>query len=435
MYPSLYLWNKLEQVLETFQPRGISLPAPDSNGWINCFSPLRAEKKPSFSIKPDYDGPGGFMDHATHQRGSLWDLCKLLGIDIPNSGESLLESWEDISSTISGRRIWSCSEYLSRYSEKNWMIQKIVGHRDLAMIYGSPASGKSFLAIDLLISSSLSFPWTSQELFIEDSLNSLYCTEEGLSALPNRINTSLQHYRVMPDRISDKFLISTYVPQLFDQSLPGNVNAFIKEVKDLGFSIDLLVIDTLSSAIMGANENSSQDMRRVLYNIKKIQNELLCSIILIHHKGKSGNEERGSSVIKGDVDCLIEVSLEKGIGKMRCRKIKDASPFPDISFSLSTMNDSCYVNWSVVKPEKEDKRRNKSREMVFSAICKFPRVSVRKLEEITGFSRTQVVRHIKKLEEELLVFSSEGPRRSILYSAIDTIDSIKNLKPKPATFG
>jgi hypothetical protein len=67
------LWPHVEPLIVDAQ-RGKRLPPANSSGWIGPIrSPLREERNPSFSVKPDSEtDPGGFTDHGTGDKGSLW---------------------------------------------------------------------------------------------------------------------------------------------------------------------------------------------------------------------------------------------------------------------------------------------------------------------------------------------------------------------------
>ncbi|HOC43248.1 MAG TPA: hypothetical protein PKJ99_09595 [Thermoanaerobaculales bacterium] len=77
------LWPKVESVVRALQPEGFRWPRANARGWIGpIHSPLREDRNPSFSLKPDSAfEPGGWCDHATGERGSIADLVRRLGLD------------------------------------------------------------------------------------------------------------------------------------------------------------------------------------------------------------------------------------------------------------------------------------------------------------------------------------------------------------------
>ena len=77
------LWPEVEPLIAARQLRG-RMPRPNGNGWIGPLcSPLREDKNPSFSIKPDSEtDSGAWKDHATGESGSMADLARRLGIAV-----------------------------------------------------------------------------------------------------------------------------------------------------------------------------------------------------------------------------------------------------------------------------------------------------------------------------------------------------------------
>jgi len=85
------LWPEVEPVLAARQAKR-TLPKPNREGWIGAIrSPLRDDEEPSFSVKPDTEhDPGAWKDHATGESGSMADLARRLGVEMPskNNGGS-----------------------------------------------------------------------------------------------------------------------------------------------------------------------------------------------------------------------------------------------------------------------------------------------------------------------------------------------------------
>jgi hypothetical protein len=77
------LWPEIEPLIAAKQPHR-RIPKPNAKGWIGpVCSPLREDRNPSFSVKPDSEtDPGGYVDHATGETGSIADLARQLGIEV-----------------------------------------------------------------------------------------------------------------------------------------------------------------------------------------------------------------------------------------------------------------------------------------------------------------------------------------------------------------
>lgn len=245
----------------------------------------------------------------------------------------------------------SLPDLLNRPS-KQWLIEQVLGIGDIGMVYGPPGSGKTFIGVDLTFAACLGRQW-AMRFGIVRPLTVAYCAGEGISGLPDRFAAAAEFYGVseLPN-----FFFYENVPQLFTDSpaLDGAVSMrqFIDDWKtgqaaDELPSLDLLVIDTLHTATAGADENSAQDMGKVLQAIKLAVKELGCAVLVVHHTNKSGNGERGSSALRGAMDFMLKVESTGSKYQLHCEKLKDGERWKDQTYDLVTVSnvDSVRVWW------------------------------------------------------------------------------------------
>jgi RecA-family ATPase len=193
---------------------------------------------------------------------------------------------------------------------KQWLIDDVIGPGDLAMVYGAPGSGKTFVVIDLMLAACSGKAFAGR-FEVARPLTIAYAAGEGRTGLPQRFQAACEYHEIGD---SDLMNLHTYfnVPQLYDTKDPCNATQFVGEYAaaqtagEVG-PLDLLILDTLHSVSAGADENSSQDMGDVLRHAKAIADGLGCAVILVHHTNKAGTGERGSSALRGAMDCMIEV--------------------------------------------------------------------------------------------------------------------------------
>lgn len=228
---------------------------------------------------------------------------------------------------------------------KEWILTEWFGKNDVGMIFGDSAAGKTFVAIDLMVSGMLEKRFANKFDFNE-RMKCLYVCGEGFRGAVDRIKASLQQHK-LPEDIKQYFLATDVVPSLKDGDI---CQAFVDKFKDKG--INLIVIDTLNIASDGANEDKSSEMGPILANAQEIARQLDAVVILIHHANKSGGY-RGSTAIKASCDFMIEVSLSDNGNsrKMSCFKMKDGEKWSDIPFNirgvdLLTGGRSAVVEWS-----------------------------------------------------------------------------------------
>ena len=80
------------------------------------------------------------------------------------------------------------AEFLAR-PPKNYLVNGLFGRGDVAVIFGAPKSGKTFVMIDLLFAMATGGKF-AQAFDIPQPLTVCYCTNEGLSGLPNRFRSA-----------------------------------------------------------------------------------------------------------------------------------------------------------------------------------------------------------------------------------------------------
>lgn len=112
--------------------------------------------------------------------------------------------------------------------------------------------------------------------------------------------------------------------QLDSASALGRLVAAAKPIRPR-----LVVIDTLSRASAGLDENSPE-MNRAIAGLDRLRAALGCAVLVLHHTGKSGATERGHSVIRGAIDALWLMSLADDVITISCAKARNAEPFDPI---------------------------------------------------------------------------------------------------------
>ena len=76
---------------------------------------------------------------------------------------------------------------------------------------------------------------------------------------------------------------------------------------------------------------------------EKVGKGLKAAVMLVHHTTKNGEAERGSSVLRGAVDTMLDLSCSNEIIRLTCAKQKDAEPFSPLRLQLAPVGASCVV--------------------------------------------------------------------------------------------
>ncbi|MHB9134703.1 MAG: AAA family ATPase, partial [Armatimonadota bacterium] len=196
--------------------------------------------------------------------------------------------------------------------------------------------------------------WGHDAFTIPEPATVIYCTAEGQHGLHKRLAALDDYYRecgvVIP---RDRFHVVRKTPQLYDAGSPYYLDAFTEACRQLPVGqIDLVVIDTLNRATLGANENDNSDAAQVLTALERMQRALGCTVLLVHHVGRNGFV-RGATAYKAGMDFMLEVTEETGHHYLHCEKLKDAERFKPLPFDLTQrdtrLGTSLHVQW--IDPE------------------------------------------------------------------------------------
>lgn len=220
--------------------------------------------------------------------------------------------------------------------DKTWLVDGLIGEKEVGIFYGKSGVGKTFIILDLLLSCADGQSF-AKRFNVSRPLTVAIAAGEGGLALKKRIQAGIA-YKKVQDR-GNAYLFMNGI-RFYEE---GHVESFIEEWKRFkNKPLDILVIDTLSAAMGSGDDASGREMGVVFEKARLLVRELGCSVIFVHHPRKNDDEFRGSSKIISDVDFMVQVDTKA----IKCRKLKDAEMFPPVSFELQKFNDSLVVKWN-----------------------------------------------------------------------------------------
>ncbi len=202
--------------------------------------------------------------------------------------------------------------------------------RSLAVLYGPPKKGKTFVAVDLALAVSTGRPWMAGPT---EAGHVVYCLGEGVAGLSRRLEAwRLHHGHDAPADLA----ILPHVPQLHN---PVDVADFIDAVAPAQPA--LIIIDTLARAIVGVDENASKDMGEVVAQLDRIKEATGACVLVLHHTGKdAARGTRGSSALTGAIDTGVEVRGDPQAMTLATTEQKDAEPADPRQFRAEQVGDS-----------------------------------------------------------------------------------------------
>ena len=210
------------------------------------------------------------------------------------------------------------NSYLEKPAPTEWLVKNWFPRRGIGMIFGASNAGKSFVALDLMLT--LTTDLGSWHGFKARRASGLYLCGEGNYGMRKRVALWAQEHQV-----SDLGAFKvTKGPKRINE---GSELAYIEEQIEIsGFRPDLIVVDTLNMHYSG-DENDAQDMGTFIAAIKELSDRYSAFVLIIHHTGVSreaADRARGSSALNGALDVSVCVSNEDGYLTLNQVKQKDA---------------------------------------------------------------------------------------------------------------
>lgn len=203
----------------------------------------------------------------------------------------------------------------------------------LAVLYGRPAAGKSFAALDIAACIATGSWWHRRK---SEKGRVLYVAAEGAYALGSRVSAWLTAANAYRPSILDELRWLVAAPNLFvaDDAAALAIIAFELEPA-------LIIVDTLARCAGGADENSARDLGYIIANLDRIRDLTGAAVLVVHHTNKAGETMRGHSALEAAVDTVIECRLDDQLVVLTSTKQKNHEAPAPLYLSLSKIGDSC----------------------------------------------------------------------------------------------
>lgn len=189
--------------------------------------------------------------------------------------------------------------------EHEWLVKGLITRNELGMIAGPSKSGKSFLVLDMTLSIARGLPWFGKRTLRGGVI---YQAGEGAKGIKKRIRAYREHHGIT----TASELPFVLLPSRVDlYSSDDHTEAMIDEIQHWSDSFDvpleLVVIDTFSTATAGANENDGKDVSQVLERCARISQVTGAAVLLVHHMNADGGKIRGHTSILANLENVLLV--------------------------------------------------------------------------------------------------------------------------------
>ena len=243
--------------------------------------------------------------------------------------------------------------YLMNMPPVEWAVGSgdvgLITAHGLSMIYGAPGSGKSFITLDMALCQAHGIDWQGMATKQGDVL---YIAGEGVAGYGKRIKA----WKMSHDLgISGHFHMLPMAVNFRDQA---DTEKLMRSIERLNRKWTCIYVDTLSRALLGADENSSQEAGLAVAAADALKHKFECAVVFVHHSGKNSERgARGSSAILGAVDASIAVTKDESLITLSVQKQKDAEPVePDIVLEMTPI--ATVTGGSVVLKRTDEQKKS-----------------------------------------------------------------------------
>lgn len=211
----------------------------------------------------------------------------------------------------------------------HWLIKRVLPQAGLCVVFGESGSGKSFFMLDLVGAIARGVEWRGHKV---KQARVAYICAEGVDDFRLRVDAYGKHHGL---DLADFQLRTLDAAPNFMQA--QDIKDLIEALRALG-DLGVVVVDTTACVMPGANENSGEDMGRLVAHCKALHRATGALIILVHHSGKDASRgARGWSGLRAAADAEIEVVRSGDDRAAIVTKLKGGEDGAEYGFKLSTV--------------------------------------------------------------------------------------------------
>ncbi|WP_419831787.1 AAA family ATPase [Endozoicomonas atrinae] len=216
----------------------------------------------------------------------------------------------------------------------NWLVKGFLEMDSLSLMFGEPACGKSFVAIDLACCVATGKEWHEKQVKQQGPV--FYIAGEGFNGLSRRLMAWQQTYgynlRNAPLYVSKcSASLTNYANAL---AVSDSIEKIIQQNNSAIPS--MIVIDTLARNFGPGDENATQEMNVFINHIDQLLRvKYQCNVLIVHHTGVGSKDRaRGNSALKAALDAEYAVVKSDDSVKIVTKKMKDADEPKPINFQF-----------------------------------------------------------------------------------------------------
>lgn len=256
-----------------------------------------------------------------------------------------------------------------------WIVKNVLPKAGLAVVFGESGSGKSFWALDICAAIARGETWRGHRVH---KGKVAYVCAEGAGGMRSRLLAYASHREadlntldigIIPDA-PNLMVVQDITDLKASISRFGDWKEYVNEQGEkkkefIHGSVPVIVMDTFTQVMPGANENAGEDVGKALAHCRAMHSSLGALVILIHHSGKDSSKgARGWSGLRAAADAEIEITRDKDDRGATVTKMKDGADGAEFGFKLETVkvgedDDGDEITSCIVKDGPMPKKKKK----------------------------------------------------------------------------
>jgi hypothetical protein len=245
--------------------------------------------------------------------------------------------------------------------DANDFVEGLLTSTAMSVIYGPSNCGKTFFVVDLALHVALGWEWRGRQV---DKGAIVYLSLEGAQGIRNRLAAFRQHHGLGIEQLP--FIAMPQPVNLLNEDADAQavIELVLHVEAETGMPVAMVIVDTLSRAMAGGNENSPEDMTAIVGNCDRIRDATKAHVCIVHHSGKDeAKGARGHSSLRAATDTEIEITRDEGAesSNVRVAKQRDLEAADPFGFALkgvalgTNRRGKDVTSCVVVQAEKHDK--------------------------------------------------------------------------------
>lgn len=230
-----------------------------------------------------------------------------------------------------------------------YLIKGVINYGDYVVVYGPSGDGKTFFTIDLALHIASGTPWRGKRV---KQFMVVYVAAEAGHSIERRFAAARDAKQL---KYNTPLMYLPTGPNLMDEVESAELISDLSKLKNIalqrGTRLGLVVFDTLARSMPGGDENSAQDMGKIVEIGNRIRKETGAATLIVHHSGKDTSKgARGNSALRSGADA--EIAVIQKVAKVE--KSRDGSGMGEYPFNLKVVelgmdNDGDLVTTCIVE--------------------------------------------------------------------------------------